>query len=203
MHFTCMKPHLPLAAALALAACSPAPDDANQATPAPTPVAEASATPSPAASPSAAPADKIVTADGYDTIRIGAAPASATGYDLAAGNDPPGDCRTYTSKQLPNAHVMVIAGTIRRITFSAPDSGASPYRTEGGVAPGASEAEVRKAHGALQEEPHKYVEAPAKYLTTGTETAPGGIRFEIDKDGRAQHIHVGQNPWLRYVEGCS
>lgn len=191
-----------LAATLLLAACSEAPAPDNEA-------AEADnapvATPMPAATPAASEPSGAprITAAGYDTIRIGQSPDAATGYALKDAGDMPGECRTFTSPKLPEAYVMVQDGLVRRITFFAPDSGTSPYRTERGIAPGASEAAIRKAYAPLAEEGHKYVAAPAKYLNYGGEGAPYGMRFEIDGEGRANFIHVGESPWLNYVEGCA
>jgi hypothetical protein len=54
----------------------------------------------------------------------------------------------------------------------------------------------------LREEPHEYVETPAKYLTAPN--AAGGdpaLRFEFGREGKVNH--VGLMPVLAYVEGCA
>ena len=56
----------------------------------------------------------------------------------------------------------------------------------------------------FREEPHKYVDAPAKYLTAPNADSGGpALRFEIGQDGKVSLIHVGLMPVLAYVEGCA
>lgn len=183
-----------LAVILALAACSEAPAPDNAATPAPAPSASA-ATPTPSPSPSG----RAITAAGYDAIRIGAAPPAG----LVDTNDFPDECRIFTSKQLPDVYAIVTGGIVRRITFMKPDTGTSRYRTDRGIAPGDSEIAVRAAYPELVESPHHYVEQPAHYLDLGGKNAAPGIRFEIGSEGRVDMIHVGNAPWLQFVESCA
>lgn len=52
--------------------------------------------------------------------------------------------------------------------------------------------------------PHKYEEAPAKYLTApNVASGEPALRFEIGRDGKVSLIHVGTMPVLGYVEGCA
>ena len=52
-------------------------------------------------------------------------------------------------------------------------------------------------------EPHKYEDAPAKYLTApNAASGDVALRFEIGHDGKVSLIHVGMAPVLYYVEGC-
>ena len=63
---------------------------------------------------------------------------------------------------------------------------------------------ARAAFPGLLEDPHKYVEAPAKYLTSPeAESGKPAVRFETSADGRVSLIHVGTIPVLYYVEGCA
>ena len=73
-----------------------------------------------------------------------------------------------------------------------------------GFGVGATEQQVRDAFPGFRAEPHKYVDAPAKYLTApNAESGDPALRFEIGQDGNVSLIHVGTVPVLRYVEGCA
>jgi hypothetical protein len=73
-----------------------------------------------------------------------------------------------------------------------------------GMGVGATEAEVRAAFPGFREEPHKYVEPPAKYLTApDAEKGAPALRFEIGAGRKVSLIHVGIMPVLGYVEGCA
>jgi hypothetical protein len=197
---------LSAALALCLAACSPESASAPAAGPptenkaAPPTLAPA---PAPAASPSApaeAPAaPNVLTLEGLGTLRIGQ-PLPAGSSWRERGAQIPGPCRTISSPDFPGVYAIVEEGKVRRITLG----GQSKVKLTQGIGTGASEAAVRAAFPAFREEPHKYVESPAKYLTAPN--AAGGdpaLRFEIGRDGRVSMVHVGTMPVLGYVEGCA
>lgn len=98
---------------------------------------------------------------------------------------------------------MVERDTLTRISLSR-GSGAT---TDAGFAVGDSAAAVLRHYGArAMVTPHKYQEAPAKYVTIWTRGQPPassarGIVYEIGRDDRIMHIHAG-GPSIRYVEGC-
>ena len=54
--------------------------------------------------------------------------------------------------------------------------------------------------------PHKYVSAPAEYITVWTSGSGGegslGVVYEVGEAGTVTAIHAG-GPAIRYVEGCS
>ena len=67
----------------------------------------------------------------------------------------------------------------------------------------ATEAEV-KQYFPFPATPHKYVDAPGKYLTApNAASGDPALRFEIGSDGKVSQIHVGTMPVLGYVEACS
>lgn len=214
-----MKHIVPAAAAVLLfiAACSPEPADApaesagTNETPPPTPASPepaaappASTTPT-AATPSAAkpsaatPSAKTLTLDGLGTLKIGAAVPTG-GRWAERGAQVSGSCTTVSSPDFPGAYAIVEGGKVRRISIGQ----RSDVKLVEGIGTGATEATVRAAFPGFREELHKYVAAPAKYLTAPN--APSGdpaLRFEIGADRKVSLIHVGTMPVLGYVEGCA
>ena len=95
-------------------------------------------------------------------------------------------------------------GTIRAITIydQYPD-GPSTRTTTAGIGLGASEAEVRAAHGdAVEEEPHLYVPEGA-YLYVHPDEAPGfGFRYVVDERRVVTSIDVGFADSITASEGC-
>lgn len=157
-----------------------------------------------AAGPQAAPDNPVLTADGFDTIRIGAPPAAAQGYDLTDDGSYQDVCRIYTSDRLRGVYAIVENGRVMRLTaFHREGTPAPALRTDRGITVGSTEADVRSAYSPLREEPHKYVEAPAKDLFFGGTAEAPGLRFEIGAEGRVTALHAGLMPTLGYVEGCS
>lgn len=154
----------------------------------------ASAAPGPA--PVAAEDAKTLTLEGYGGLKIGE-PVPA-GSDWAARGAQVSDaCLTITSSGWPGAYAIVEENMVRRITVDDESSA----RLIEGIGPGSTEAQVRAAFPTFRASPHKYVDAPAKYLTQ-----PGiapRLRFEIDADGKVSFVHIGMMPTLEYVEGCA
>ena len=201
-----IPPGTAAALALCLAACSPEPASAPGAAisverktapaarvppPAPAPL--------PPASAEAPPVRNVLTLDGLGTLKIGE-PVPAGGNWSERGAQIPGPCRTISSPDFPGVYAIVEEGEVRRITIGE----RSRVKLIEGIGTGASEADVRAAFPGFREEPHKYVEKPAKYLTAPNAT--GGdpaLRFEIDREGKVGLIHVGRMPVLGYVEGCA
>ena len=160
-------------------------------------------TPAPAAATRLAAAPTL-TASGYDTIRIGASPADATGYALAEEEGYDGDCRIFTSQRLPSVYFIVERGRVMRLTAHAEGgAAASTLRTDRGIGVGSTEAEVRAAYSPLREEPHEYLSPLGKNLYFGGSETEPGLRFEMGDDNRVSHVHAGLEPVLTYSEGCS
>lgn len=189
-----------IALAACLAACSPeSAKDADNAVDPANRVAPPVAVPPPPPA-TLAPADpNQLTLQGLGTLRLDR-PVPEAGSWAERGAQASDACRTVTSPDFPGVYAIVEGGTVRRITIG----GRSGVKLAEGIGIGAGEAEVRGAFPGFREEPHKYVDAPAKYLTA-PQPASGepALRFEIGADGKVALIYVGIMPVLAYVEGCS
>lgn len=95
-------------------------------------------------------------------------------------------------------------GVISAITIYALDpDGPSTRRTTAGIGLGASETQVRAAHGdVVEERPHDYTPGGA-YLYVHPADAPGfGIRYVVDEDRIVTSIDVGDAGGITAPEGC-
>jgi hypothetical protein len=210
----------PFAFALLLAACS-----ADK--PAPTNTAEtnSSATAAPAAMPSAAPEASAakplgaLTPEGWGALKVGMTLAEITeaiGPDSepnAVGGPDPASCDEFRPARAPEGMlVMVEGGRLTRISLIRN----AAVKTDRGLGLGIPASAVRAAYGAsLVAEPHKYVAAPAEYLTAWPgaksqaeakayldDPAARGLRYVVDATGKVTTIHAG-GPSIQYVEGCA
>jgi len=155
---------------------------------------QAAAEPGPATPVQASP--QTLTLEGYGGLSIGK-PVPAGSPWAPRGAQIPGGCTTITAPDWPGAYAIAEENVVRRITVS----NKSEAKLLEGIGPGSTEAQVRAEFPSFVAEPHKYVEAPAKYLTQ-----PGDdprLRFEIDAEGKVSMVHVGMKPTLAYVEGCA
>jgi hypothetical protein len=193
----------PLALVLVSACSSPEPaatDDAGRATEAAMPSAPAlpSGMASPAApdtSAAAAPTETIGL-EGLGDLLIGKPVPAGSTFAVRGAQIPDSTCKTLSSPDYPGIYAMVNDEEVRRISVGRD----SPVKLVEGIGPGSSEKAVLKAFPGFEASPHKYVAAPAKYLTQ-----PGNdprLRFEIE-GGKVSVMHVGLMPELGYVEGCA
>ncbi|PKB19115.1 hypothetical protein B0I00_1343 [Novosphingobium kunmingense] len=153
------------------------------------------ATASPTASPS--PKDITLKLEGLGDLVIGKSVPATSRFAVRGAQTPGSSCITYSSPDYPGVYALAEGGTVRRISVG----GTSTVKLVEGVGIGSSEADVLKSFPGFRSEPHKYVAAPAKYLTQ-----PGNdprLRFEIGENGRVSIMHVGIQPQLTYVEGCA
>lgn len=192
-------------AALTLAACgAPPPEPAD----APAePVAPADPV-EPGAPVSAA--DKL-TALGFGPLRVGMTRAeveAALGPDAnpeAVGGPDPASCDMFRPERAPEGLlVMVENGVLTSVWISRNTA----VETDRALGVGDTAAAVKGVYGTAAEvESHKYVEAPAEYITVWStpdhqSPAARGIKYEIGMDGRVQSI-AGGGPSIQYVEGCA
>lgn len=189
---------------LGLPACSSepagAPDVAagatNESRTSPAPAARSPAPVTPAA---ATPSGKTLTLEGLGALKIGAALPAGSGW-AERGAQISDRCRTVSSPDFPGTYAIVEGGKVRRVTVGE----RSDVKLVEGIGTGATEAAVRAAFPGFREEPHKYVEAPGKYLTAPNAAAgDSALRFEIGADRKVSLVHVGTMPVLGYVEGCA
>lgn len=144
-------------------------------------------------------APNVLLLSGLGDLRIGEAPPNGGSW-TERGAQIDEACRTLSSPDYPGVYAIVTGGKVRRITLGQ----RSDIKLAEGVGVGASEGDVRKAFAGFDEEPHKYVAAPAKYLTApNAASGDPALRFEIGEDGKVSLIHVGTMPELAYVEGCA
>lgn len=157
------------------------------------------------AAPKAAPR---LSAQGYGPVEVGMTRAQverALGRDAqprSVGGADPASCDEFHPRRAPaGLRIMLERGRVAR--FTAARAG---VRSDRGVRVGDTVAQVRAAYRGLRlsDEPHKYVAAPARYLTWWArgQGARRGVRYEIDDRGRVSAIHAG-GPAIEYVEGCA
>ncbi|WP_375201635.1 hypothetical protein [Hyphococcus sp.] len=170
--------------------------------------------PQPAPAPTPASSDAL-TPDGWKGLRIGMTREEITaayGPDAnpdAVGGPEPESCDEYRPEDAPDGFLLMLVNEkLARIKLMR----GAAVKTDAGLGLGASAEEVKEAYdGEAIVTPHKYVEAPAEYITvwkTG-QTGPDyvqdetarGIRYVIDKEGKVQTIQAG-GPAIQYVEGC-
>lgn len=198
------------ALALSLAACSPASDTAPvpatdadltntlSASPVPPPAAGLATVPAPV--PALPTIDaKTLTLEGLGPLSIGQPVPGDSGFAQRGGQIPGSNCRTMSSPDYPGVYAIVQDGAVRRITAGQ----RSTVKLAEGISVGATEKQVLADFAGFRSTPHKYVEAPAKYLTApNADSGNPALRFEIDADGKVSLIHIGTMPVLGYVEGC-
>ncbi|MBA3576343.1 MAG: hypothetical protein H0W39_01835 [Sphingomonas sp.] len=204
-------------ACLTLAACSTGeePQAANNAV-----VAQAPAiSPLDTSPPPRVPGDENgylpLTAEGWGPLKIGMTLAEIIekmGPDSdpeAVGGPDPESCDQFRPARAPEGMlVMVEDGRLTSISLIRQ----AKVKTDRGLGLGATAADVRATYGKLEVTPHKYVEAPAEYLTawakgggpTDAPAPPGsrGIQYEVNASGNVGAIHAG-GPSILYVEGCA
>lgn len=152
----------------------------------------------------AAPAPRL-NADGYGPLRTGMTRAQVErlmgrdAHPRAVGGPEPDRCDEFHPRRAP-AGLIVLLSERRLARVTATRAGVASDR---GIRVGDPVARVRAAYRGrrLVDEPHTYVDAPARYLTWWAVPKRRGIRYEIDAKGRVSAIHAG-GAAIEYVEGC-
>ncbi|MGE0741593.1 MAG: hypothetical protein AB7O98_09640 [Hyphomonadaceae bacterium] len=173
--------------------------------------------PEPTEAPPAPAADAdAITAEGWNSLRIGMTRADvtaivgATATPGAVGGPDPAACDLFHPANAPAGMlVMIQQDVLTSITLR----NNTTLRTDRGFGVGSSAAEIKAAYGASAlSEPHKYVDG-AEYITIWSVGAPTGgvwvedpnargIRYETDAQGVVTAVHAG-GPSIQNVEGCS
>jgi hypothetical protein len=167
-------------------------------TPSPPPIEGPPTTPSPVPSPPTANAQTL-TLEGLGPLRIGQPVPANSGF-AQRGAQVSDACTTVSSPAYPGVYAIVERGAVRRITAGQ----RSTVQLVEGIGVGATEKQVMADFAGFRATPHKYVEAPAKYLTApNADSGDSALRFEIGRDGKVSLIHIGTMPTLGYVEGCA
>lgn len=188
---------------------------APQPAPAPTPRSIAEQAEEAADDPAPAASSDTLTADGWKGLRIGMTREEITaayGPDAnpdAVGGPDPASCDEYRPENAPDGFLlMLVDEKLARIKLMRD----ADVKTDAGLGLGDDADAVKDAYdGDAIVTPHKYVEAPAEYITvwkTG-QTGPDyvqdetarGIRYVIGSDGAVESIQAG-GPAIQYVEGC-
>lgn len=164
------------------------------------PSATGSSLPEPVKPAQAAPVAKdVLTLEGLGDLQIGKALPS-TGSWAERGAQASDSCRTVMSPDYPGVYAIVNGGKVRRVTVGQ----RSEVKLIEGIGVGSTENDVGKWFAGFRAEPHKYVVAPAKYLTApNASSGDPALRFEIGSDEKVSLMHIGLMPELAYVEGCS
>lgn len=191
------------AIALLLGACSPNAEQPNAGAPdnrtSVSNAANTAAEPLPVENTATPASAKTIGLEGLGDLRIGEAVPKGSSW-AERGAQTSDACRTVSSPDYPGVYAIVTEGKVRRITVGK----SSDVKLVEGIGVGATEADVKKWFAGFRAEPHKYEDAPAKYLTApNAASGDPAVRFEIGQDGKVSLIHVGTMPVLGYVEGCA
>ena len=203
---------VPLALAVALAACS-----AEQAPASAEPPVADTAPPVDAPAPAPAPAPELpgdqpdgdadmASFRGYGDLAFGTAAADmarAWGGELQElGKEYNDQCYFMNPKWVKTpSEFNFMVGDGRFVRFGT-DS--ARFVAPGGGKVGMSRAEVAALYPALKASPHKYTEG-GQYLTidAGDVAPTTKLVFEADAAGKVTSWRVGLSPQVEYVEGCS
>lgn len=143
------------------------------------------------------PSKPVLGLEGLGNLRIGR-PVPPNSSWRSRGAQISDSCRTVTSPTYPGVYAIVTGGRVKRITVGQ----RSTVKLAEGIGIGATERQVNGWFGGFRSTPHKYMPAPAKYLTAPNAGRGSALRFEIGADRRVKLMHVGLMPELGYVEGC-
>ncbi len=196
----CSKPASEPAAPEAAAPAAQAPADPAPAEPAPAPAPEATA-------PAAAKNDPaVINFEGFGPAKFGADEEQVRmswGRPLEAGTPSEGaTCYLLFMDPRPEG--------AKGITFLFEDGKFARYDVDvplhvapGDIAVGATAMDVMAAFpGAVEEQPHKYVQGARNLIVTPSDGSAARLVFEVNPEGVVSAWHIGVPPQVHYVEGC-
>ena len=196
----CSKPAPEPAAPEAAAPAAQAPADPAPAEPAPAPAPEATA-------PAAAKNDPaVINFEGFGPAKFGADEEQVRmswGRPLEAGTPSEGaTCYLLFMDPRPEG--------AKGITFLFEDGKFARYDVDvplhvapGDITVGASAMDVMAAFpGAVEEQPHKYVQGARNLIVTPSDGSAARLVFEVNPEGVVSAWHIGVPPQVHYVEGC-
>jgi len=145
----------------------------------------------------------ILSPAGWGPVRIGTTEAKAIeamGGGRATEPVLGSTCHYVRPLSSGSIRVMIENGKVSRIEAHG---GADHVVTDTGLSLGATPDQVRARYsGELDEEPDKYLPAPAATLTWWNRRENIGIRYLVNSAGLVDAIFVGGSS-IRNVEGCS
>ena len=196
----CSKPASEPAAPEAAAPAAQAPAAPAPAEPAPAPAPEATA-------PAAAKNDPaVINFEGFGPAKFGADEEQVRmswGRPLEAGTPSEGaTCYLLFMDPRPEG--------AKGITFLFEDGKFARYDVDvplhvapGDITVGASAMDVMAAFpGAVEEQPHKYVQGARNLIVTPSDGSAARLVFEVNPEGVVSAWHIGVPPQVHYVEGC-
>lgn len=185
-----------LSAIAMLTACSEAPEDAPANQPEPELPTSVDTAPAPSPERTIPPGTDVLSPQGLGLLVVGKPIPQGSSFAVR-GAQASDSCLIASSPDFPDVYVIEEDGVVKRITASQ----GAKLELASGVRVGMDEAEARMLMGTVREVPHKYADAPAKYLfETGSDPH---VMVEIGADGTVTQLHVGTMPALGYVEACS
>jgi hypothetical protein len=198
-----------------LAACSqpaPAPEAeapaADPATVAPAPAEPAPPAPAPdTAAPDAAKNDPaVINFEGFGPAKFGADEEQVRmswGRPLEAGTPAEGaTCYQLFMDPRPEG-ARGIVFLFEEGKFARYDVDVPLHVAPGDIAVGATAMDVMAAFpGAVEEQPHKYVQGARNLVVTPADGSAARLVFEVNPEGIVSAWHIGVPPQVHYVEGC-
>jgi hypothetical protein len=144
--------------------------------------------------------EKVLTFDGYKTIKIGMTIENAskvTGLKFSFDSPPEegNDCTFAYTPSLPGLYFMVVDGVVARIDVDKED-----YTTPEGAKVGDSERKIKRLYPKVEVEGQRYV-PEGHYLTIRSPDKRRAIVFDTDGK-KVTGFRVGRLPEVEYEEGC-
>jgi len=136
--------------------------------------------------------------DGQEAVRM------SWGAPLTSGKSAPGSSCYIVGQDPPPPDGRGISFMFENERFVRYDVDVARIVAPGNLVVGATADDVRRAHaGRVEEQPHKYVEGGRTLIVTPAEGGDARLVVETDSTGTISRWHIGVQPQVLYVEGCS